>query len=233
LGEANGIRTSWNPRRTYEESRYKQCEVTIIFDFDFHHQHSLSHFSHSISQPKMPPPLWLPSSSASNPIDLTDEGPSQDNFEFFVPLEPVPMARPRRGASGKFYCPSAKAVRDYRSFLSSCCITRGLSLPVFPSGAPVELRIIFRKRRPNSHFVNRCRQQGLRSDAPSQIHVGRPDLDNLEKLVMDAATSVLYEDDSQVYFKTSMRLWAEEDGSGSSIVKIRSSPSGPNLLHRT
>ncbi len=83
-------------------------------------------------------------------------------------------------------------------------------------------------------FVGKCRERGLRSDAPSEIHVGRPDLDNLEKLVMDAATSVLYEDDSQVYFKTSMRLWAEEAaGSGSSIVKIRSSSSGPNILERT
>jgi len=163
----------------------------------------------------------------SHPIDLTDEGPSHDNqndlcFQFFVPLEPVPMARPRRGAHGIFYNPSAKAVKDYRAFLSGCCNERGMSLPVFSFGTPVELTIVFRKRRPLSHFVGRCLERGLRSDAPSEIHVGKPDLDNLDKVVMDAATSVLYDDDSQVYIMTSMCRWAAGSHNGSSTVKIRS-----------
>ena len=73
------------------------------------------------------------------------------------------------------------------------------------------------------HLFGHRRTNALRADATEDIHVGTPDLDNLEKLIMDAATGVLYQDDRQVFFKVSCRLWADQDHpQGSTMVKIKS-----------
>ena len=51
------------------------------------------------------------------------------------------------------------------------------------------------------------------------VTAGRPDLDNLDKFVLDAAAGVLYaDDDAQVVVKSSVRLWAH---SGRTIIRIR------------
>jgi len=45
----------------------------------------------------------------------------------------------------------------------------------------------------------------------TEFHCQRPDLDNLEKAVLDACNKILFLDDSQVYLKTSQKLWSDKD----------------------
>lgn len=42
-------------------------------------------------------------------------------------------------------------------------------------------------------------------------HLFRPDIDNLEKAVLDAANGILYKDDCLVAYKYSCKEWAETD----------------------
>lgn len=57
--------------------------------------------------------------------------------------------------------------------------------------------------RPKSHM----RKTGIAKDAPQ---LPRPDIDNLEKAVLDALNGVAYEDDSQVACVTKEKLYGTE-----------------------
>lgn len=137
-------------------------------------------------------------------IDLTDD---TDNsvHAFNIPSHPVPMGRPRVLKSGRCYNASAKDLSKVRGILVSEIAKRGLSLPLVKGNSPVSLRIVYRFRRPNAHYtsVNRAH---LRQSAPTH-KLCAPDLDNLDKLVMDAGNGVLYVDDSQVVCVHSTKTW--------------------------
>ena len=62
----------------------------------------------------------------------------------------------------------------------------------------VGVTLIFRMRRPKSHFVGGRRSEKLKTSAPRAFPKTRADVDNLAKLVLDALNGVLYEDDGQV-----------------------------------
>jgi len=77
--------------------------------------------------------------------------------------------------------------------------------------APVSVTLRFAMPRPKSHFGAR----GLKPSAP-QDHVGKPDADNLAKLVLDQITrdGRIWRDDSQVVTLIVHKLWASGNGSG-------------------
>lgn len=172
--------------------------------------------------------------SAPNVVDLTTLDNESDDEEtthsFFIPLQPVPMPRVRRGRSGAFYNPASKCIRQLRDFLLGLLHERQLPTPLFASGTPVALSLHFHRQRPLSHFIGRSRTKALRADAPDYIHVSTPDLDNLEKLFMDAATGILYEDDRQVFFKCSCRLWTDpKHPDGYTLAKVKTVSHGARL----
>lgn len=80
---------------------------------------------------------------------------------------------------------------------------------------PVRVELVFRLRRPASHYLpaNKSRpKRVLRPDAPLWCSAG-PDLDKLVRAVMDALTGVVYIDDQQVFdLADTRKVWSEEDG---------------------
>jgi len=81
--------------------------------------------------------------------------------------------------------------------------------------APVSVSITFAMPRPKSHSG----AKGLKSSAPV-AHVGKPDVDNLAKLVMDQITKSgrIWRDDSQVVSLRVEKLWASGNESGCSVL---------------
>lgn len=77
-------------------------------------------------------------------------------------------------------------------------------VPFPPITGPVRLEIIFYMPRPKSHY----RANGdLKPNAP-RCHTGKPDLDNLEKAVMDCFTNLgMWGDDSQVATKVTEKVY--------------------------
>lgn len=67
-----------------------------------------------------------------------------------------------------------------------------LALPC-ASGQPFELLIVFYLARPQKHFD----RLGLRPDAPP-APMGKPDVDKLQRALLDALTGIVFEDDARI-----------------------------------
>lgn len=80
---------------------------------------------------------------------------------------------------------------------------------------PVAISMCFSLQRPKSHYG----AKGLKPSAPVH-HSGKPDADNLAKLVMDQITKSgrIWKDDSQVVSLTAHKLWASGNESGCSVL---------------
>jgi len=80
---------------------------------------------------------------------------------------------------------------------------------------PVAISLCFSLPRPKSHFG----AKGLKASAPLH-HSGKPDADNLAKLVMDQITKSgrIWRDDSQVVSLRVEKLWASGNESGCSVL---------------
>lgn len=79
---------------------------------------------------------------------------------------------------------------------------------------PVSISMCFSLPRPKSHFG----AKGLKPSAPVH-HSGKPDADNLAKLVMDQITKSgkIWRDDSQVVSLTVHKFWAVANEQGCSV----------------
>lgn len=104
-----------------------------------------------------------------------------------IPGKPVPWRR--AGAQGKrrFTYPAQAAQMQAIRLLS------GGGDPI-PKGTPVVVRMAFYYNRPK----NQRRANGELKDSAPAYHMVKPDIDNLEKLVLDSLSGVVYEDDAQV-----------------------------------
>jgi Holliday junction resolvase RusA-like endonuclease len=71
--------------------------------------------------------------------------------------------------------------------------------PLFDANKYLAITIIFRMKRPKSHFINNKPGLGrIKKKALSQLLPIRTDVDNLAKFVLDSMNGVLYEDDKQI-----------------------------------
>ena len=80
---------------------------------------------------------------------------------------------------------------------------------------PVSISMCFSMARPKSHTG----AKGLKASAPVH-HSGKPDADNLAKLVMDQITrsGKIWRDDSQVVSLRVEKLWASGNESGCAVL---------------
>lgn len=129
---------------------------------------------------------------------------------FFVPGRPRPQPRPRF-ANGHAYTPDT--AKDWKAAVVAAYVKSvGVNEP---TKLPVALRLEFYFQLPKSKLAAYGRGE------LSGYHSQRPDLDNLEKAVMDALTDAgAWADDCQVVSKKSVKVWAEpnaEEGCGISI----------------
>lgn len=103
-----------------------------------------------------------------------------------IPIEPVAKGRPRFGKHGA-YTPAKtrKAEETIKAFIS----------PFDSFGSvPVCVDVMVLMPIPKS-WPKKKQEAALAGDIE---HTGKPDLDNLAKLVLDAANGILWDDDSQI-----------------------------------
>lgn len=121
-----------------------------------------------------------------------------------IPGEPVAQGRPKfsaykiKTAHGKeFTRVSARDPKKSRSWKGAAQVHM-VNAGAVPLTGPVRLRI-------KAVFSLPKGQHRKRIPRPAQMHTKRPDLDNVIKCVKDAASGILYFDDSQVCV-----IWAQK-----------------------
>lgn len=116
-----------------------------------------------------------------------------------IPLRPKPKERPQHGRFSKGYTP--KSTREYEEAVKHY-YERDCGLP--PTDKPVMVTFMFNFAVPKS-CSKREQAKKLLGTCP---YSNRPDLDNIEKAVMDALNGMAFKDDCQVVAKISLkRFW--------------------------
>lgn len=109
---------------------------------------------------------------------------------FFVSMKPKAKARPRFTRKGFAYTPSSTASAEKTISL--------IAKQVFkkePTRKPVKLVLKFYFQTPKS-WTNKKRKLVFEDNAG--FHSGKPDLDNLSKLVKDSLNGIIFHDDAVV-----------------------------------
>ncbi len=103
----------------------------------------------------------------------------------------LPLARPRTYSRNE-------GAQQTIALLARVAMTEQ-DFDLVPAGVPVRLELVARFR------ARVLRDVGTR-------HAVRPDMDNVEKQVMDALTGIAWADDAQVARKVTDKVWAREAG---------------------
>lgn len=132
--------------------------------------------------------------TASKPIILHVEG------------IPKPQPRPRAFAlNGRARVYDAGTAEGWKSSIAAAALAHR---PAQPIDEPLRLMIRYYLPRPKGHFG----KKGLRGSAPAHP-CGKPDLDNLDKAVLDALTEIgMWRDDSLVCRKESEKSYGTRAG---------------------
>ena len=135
-----------------------------------------------------------------------------DDFEtFFIDLailniEPQAQKRHRIGKGGNMYDPSAEYKEDMRGYildgLGKNKNRKEFSFPL-PKEVPVGLDMTFFMPIPKTtgKADRKLMQEGLIH------HMKKPDVDNLEKAMLDILSGILYTDDRQVWRTSSKKVY--------------------------
>ena len=135
-----------------------------------------------------------------------------NTLSFTVLGTPKAQPRPRFSRNGHAYDPGS--ADEWKDAVANAA-TRALILaqPQIKEAiqTPVALRLEFYMPRPKSHF-RKGEIRVIYQTEKGFSHVIKPDLDNLEKAVMDALTTAgIWKDDSQVCSKKSAKFYANGD----------------------
>lgn len=130
----------------------------------------------------------------------------QYDYELVILGSPKSQGRPRARNAGKF----VQIYDDPKSRKAKQGIIEIIQAkaPTKPLDCPLQLDLNFYLSRPKGHYRTGRNSGNLKSSAPL-LHISRPDIDNLLKLVMDAMTGVFWRDDSLVCKGTTIKQYSE------------------------
>ena len=131
------------------------------------------------------------------------------SITFFVEGEPKAQPRPRAFArrfgdkwQARVYDPGTA-----EGWKSAIAVAAKPHIPATPIARPISLTLRFHIARPKSHYRSGRNRDQLKADTTFG-HCSKPDLDNLEKAVMDALSVLgFWSDDSHVCNKSSSKAW--------------------------
>ena len=124
-------------------------------------------------------------------------------IKFEIPGPLFGKARPRKG---KFSLYDPASNQEYEAKVREAYLqARGIC---DPTRSPVILQIEAYYPIPKS-----ARRKRLEDKIkPGDIYIGKPDVDNIQKSVMDGLNNVAYVDDAQVFDARCIRRYADEPG---------------------
>lgn len=148
-----------------------------------------------------------------------------NHLAFNVPGRPVPQGSVRafaRGGKAMVVQGGSKESRErlatWRSDVRAVAQEAMKNSPPF-RGA-ISMQVVFSFRRPNAHYGTGRNAERIKDSAPID-HLRQPDLDKLNRALLDALTGIVYVDDSQVITLDSRKRWITLADSEGTIVSLR------------
>jgi Holliday junction resolvase RusA-like endonuclease len=143
-------------------------------------------------------------------------------IKFFAAGVPKGQPRPRafaRQMGGKMVARVYDA-GTAEGWKSAVALAARPYLPKTPLQGPIEVQITYYFPRPQSHYGKRKGELYLKPDAP-RWHTGKPDIDNADKAIMDALTTLgMWVDDAQVVSMMVEKRYSETQGVTGATIEI-------------
>ena len=111
-------------------------------------------------------------------------------LKFKANYKPTALKRPRLVSNRVVYDPSKKEKKEWLKTVLAY-------IPKKPFAGPLKINLEFFFPRPKNHFRTGKYKDLIKDKAPV-IHTFMPDIDNLEKFVLDAMNEHFFEDDRQI-----------------------------------
>ena len=106
--------------------------------------------------------------------------------------QPIGKGRPRFTRQGRAYTPTK--TRDYEKRLAAIASDKMVELGLDPIAVPCKVHVLAQFEVPKSWSRKRTEAAWR-----AEVFPGRPDIDNVIKIALDALNGVMFEDDAQVY----------------------------------
>lgn len=120
---------------------------------------------------------------------------------FFVPGTPAPQGSKKHVGNGVMI-ESSRHLKPWRSKVAWLARKHIRA----PHAGAIRLDLRFVMPRPKSHFGTGRNADRIKPTAPD-CHTQKPDIDKLERAVLDALTGIAYKDDSQVVKVVKSKRW--------------------------
>lgn len=150
-------------------------------------------------------------------------------IEFFVAGNPIPQGSMKafmpKGA--RFPVVTHNKTADLKSwrgvvaYSARDAMSRSGALMIV--SGPVSVKIDFLLHRPRAHYGTGKNADKLKPNAPA-YSVSKPDIDKLERAILDALTGVVWTDDSQVAHVEKWKHYSQETGAVIVIQTLDSNP---------
>lgn len=121
-------------------------------------------------------------------------------YEFEIPGKPGSKARPRFGGNGHVYTPKETAAYENRVV----AFFREAYPEHIPTVTPIRMTIMAFYPIPTSWSKKKTQ-----AAMAGEIFPGKPDWDNVGKIISDALNEVAYKDDSQIYQCTIAKMYSD------------------------
>lgn len=121
-------------------------------------------------------------------------------YEFEIPGKPGSKARPRFGGNGHVYTPKETAAYENRVV----AFFREAYPEHIPTVTPIRMTIMAFYPIPTSWSKKKAK-----AAMAGEIFPGKPDWDNVGKIISDALNEVAYKDDSQIYQCTIAKMYSD------------------------
>lgn len=131
------------------------------------------------------------------------ERSNMKSLTVWFPIEPVPKGRPRFTKFGKAYTP--KKTHDYEKKIADY-FRQNPNRFKFEKGIPIVVNLVFGMPIPQS--APKSRNAAMLEELIK--HTKKPDLDNLQKAVLDALNGIAWEDDSQIVRITAEKKYTDD-----------------------
>jgi len=113
------------------------------------------------------------------------------NVSFWLRGQPIGKGRPRFTRQGRAYTPAK--TKDYEHRLAAVASDAMIDIKQDPITVPCKLHVLAQFEIPKS-WPKKRREAATRGE----VYPGKPDIDNIVKIVADALNGVCFEDDAQV-----------------------------------